>query len=504
MRLFPAVTGFIIAGVFLASGAAAQQTLRIGLQEDPDTLDGAKNWSFVGRQIFASMCDKIVDIAPDQSFVPMIATEWSTAADGKSMTFKIRDGMTFHDGETVDAAAVRYSLDRALTLPDSRRKSEISAVSHVEVLDPLTLRIDLAAPFSPLLAQFADRAGIIVAPKAAEEEGDQFGAKPVCVGPYKFTERVIQDRIVLDKFQNYWNKDHYHFDRVTFLAIPDTGVRFANLQSGQLDMIERLLPSDIPALQRNPKLALASITGLAYQGITFNIANGEAAANPFGRDKRLRAALDAAIDRKVLNDIVYGGQYEIGNQPQTPENFFYDQALPVPPRDLAKAKALLKEAGVVDPSFTLLVPNSNDNRQAAEIIQSMAKEAGIDVKLQSVEFITMLNQAKDGKFDADFVGWSGRIDPDANIATLLQCKAPGNDGHYCNPALDQLIAEARATADRDQRKAIYAKVAEILIDEKPILYLWHQKWIYGFTNRLDGFVAYPDGLIRLRDVKYKS
>ncbi|HZS83777.1 MAG TPA: ABC transporter substrate-binding protein [Stellaceae bacterium] len=499
MRFLPAGIALALA---LLSGAAAAQSLRIGLQEDPDTLDGAKNWSFVGRQIFASMCDKLVDIAPDQSFVPMIATEWSTAADGKAMTFKIRPGMTFQDGEAVDAAAVKYSLDRALTLPGSRRKSEISAVSHVEVVDPLTVRVDLAAPFSPLLAQFADRAGIIVAPKAAAEEGEQFGAKPVCVGPYKFVERVIQDRIVLDKFQNYWNKDHYHFDRVTFLAIPDTSVRFANLQAGQLDMIERLAPSDLPALKRNPKLASAAITGLGYQGITFNIANG-APASPFAKDKRLRAALDAAIDRNVLNEVVYGGQYTTGNQPQPPGNFYYDTDLPVPPRDLARAKALVKESAIADPGFTLLVPNSNDAQQAAEIIQSMAKEAGIDIKLQSVEFITMLNQAKDGKFDADFVGWSGRIDPDANIATLLQCSAPGNDGHYCSPELDRLLNEARATADKNRRKAVYAKVAQLLIDEKPIIYLWHFKWFYGFTAKLQGFVPYPDGLIRLRDVSYK-
>jgi len=492
-----------VAMVALAAGASAQ-TLRIGLQEDPDTLDGAKNWSFVGRQIFATMCDKLVDIAPDQSFVPMIATEWSTAADGRSMVFKLRPGMKFHDGEPVDAAAVKYSLDRARTLPDSRRKTEISAIANIEVVDPATVKIELSLPFSPLLAQFADRAGIIVAPKAAEQLGDQFGAKPVCAGPYKFVERVIQDRIVLEKFADYWDKDRYNFERIIYLAIPDTGVRFANLQAGQLDLIERVLPTDLEALKKNPRLASASITGIGYQGITFNIANGEMANGPFGKDKRVRAALDAAIDRNILNDIVYAGQYAVGNQPQTPENYFYDKALPVPGRDVAKAKALLKEAGVDNPSFTMLVPNSNDNAQAAEIIQSMAKEAGITVKLQTVEFITMLQQAKDGKMDADFVGWSGRIDPDANIHTLLSCKAPGNDGHYCNPEMDRLLEAARATSDKAERKKFYDQVAQILVDEKPIIYLWHAKWFYGFTSKLDGFVPYPDGLIRVRGVRYKS
>ncbi len=409
MRLGLALLSFALIAF---AGDASAQTMRIGLQEDPDTLDPAKNWSFVGRHIFASMCDKLVDIAPDQSFVPMIATEWSTAADGRSMIFKLRPGMTFHDGEPVDAAAVKYSLDRALTLPDSRRKSEISAITRVEAVDPGTVRIELSAPFSPLLAQFADRAGVIVAPKAAAAAGDQFGAKPVCAGPYKFVERVIQDRIVLEKFADYWDRDRYNFERVTFLAIPDTGVRFANLQAGQLDLIERVLPTDLDALKKNPRLATASITGIGYQGITFNIANGEMANGPFAKDKRVRAALDAAIDRNVLNEVVYAGQYQTGNQPQTPASYFYDKALPVPGRDLAKAKALLKEAGVSNPGFTMLVPNSNDNAQAGAIIQSMAKEAGIEVKLQTVEFITMLQQAKDGRMDADFVGWSEGLRPD--------------------------------------------------------------------------------------------
>src|ERR1700726_4389245 len=171
---------------FLAPASA--QTLRIGLQEDPDTLDGAKNWSFVGRVVMTSICDKLVDIAPDASIVPMLATSWETAADGKAITFKLRPGVRFHDGEPFDAAAVKFSLDRALTLPDSRRKSEISAITKVEVVDPLTVRVDMAPPLPPLLAQFADRAGIRGPPRGEKPLGDQYGNKPVCSGPYRFVE----------------------------------------------------------------------------------------------------------------------------------------------------------------------------------------------------------------------------------------------------------------------------------------------------------------------------
>jgi len=136
---------------------------------------------------------------------PSLATEWTTAEDGRSVTFKLRQGVKFHDGETFDAASVKYTIERALALPGSRRKSEIGAISGVEVVDALTVRFLLEAPFSPLVAQFSDRAGIMIAPKAAEEAGDRFDQKPICAGPYKFVERVPQDRIVLERFADYWD-----------------------------------------------------------------------------------------------------------------------------------------------------------------------------------------------------------------------------------------------------------------------------------------------------------
>lgn len=493
----------LTASACLLASAASAQTLRIGLQEDPDTLDGARNWSFVGRIVMQALCDKLVDIAPDQSIVPMLATSWQTAEDGKSITFKLRTDAKFHDGERVDAASVKFSLDRALTLPDSRRKSEISAVTNVAVVDDFTVRVEMKTPFSPLLAQFADRAGIIVSPKAVAASGDQFGSKPVCAGPFRFVERVIQDRIVLEKFAGYYEADRYHVQRIVFLPIPDTTVRFANLQAGQLDLIERMAANDLEGLRRSKNLATASATGMGYTGLTINIANGDRGASPFSRDKRLRQALSAAIDRNAVNQVVYAGEYTVGNQPVPPNNFFYNKAVPVPGRDLARAKALIKESGIVNPGMTLLVPNTTESRQSAELIQSMVREAGIDLKLQAVEFVTMLAQARDGKFDGDFVGWSGRIDVDANIHTLLSCKVPGNDGRYCNAEVDRLLDAARATADRTERKKHYEQIMAILDDEKPIIYLWHAKWIWGFTNRLEGFTPYPDALIRLRDVKLR-
>src|ERR1700728_28949 len=150
-------------------------------------------------------------------------------------------------------------------MPGSFRKPELAALDHVEVVDALTIKLVLKTPFSPLITQLTDRAGMMVSPKAVKEAGDKFGLHPVCAGPYKFVERVQQDRMVFEKFADYWNKDNVHIDRVVFLPIVDATVRLANLKSGGLDLIERLLATDIAAVKSDPKLELSTAIALGSQ-----------------------------------------------------------------------------------------------------------------------------------------------------------------------------------------------------------------------------------------------
>jgi peptide/nickel transport system substrate-binding protein len=178
----------------------AQTTLRIGLAEDPDILDPTMARTYVGRIVFASFCDKLFDIDEKLNIVPQLALSHETSADGKEVTIKLRPGVKFHDGEILDAEAAKYSIERHLTMQGSFRKPELASVDRVEVVDPLTFKLVLKAPFSPLIAQLTDRAGMMVSPKAAKEAGDKFGLRPVCAGPYKFVERVQQDRMVFEKF----------------------------------------------------------------------------------------------------------------------------------------------------------------------------------------------------------------------------------------------------------------------------------------------------------------
>src|SRR5271170_4560010 len=229
----------------LLSAVHAQTTLRIGLAEDPDILDPTLARTYVGRIVFAAFCDKLFDIDEKLNIVPQLALSHETSSDGKEVTIKLRPGVKFHDGEPFDAEAAKFSLDRHLTLPGSFRKPELATVDHVEVVDPLTIKLALKTPFSPLISQLTDRAGMMVSPKATKAEGDKFGLHPVCAGPYKFVERVQQDRIVVEKFADYWNKDNIFIDKITYLPIVDSTVRLANLKSGSLDLIERVLATDI-------------------------------------------------------------------------------------------------------------------------------------------------------------------------------------------------------------------------------------------------------------------
>src|SRR6202158_3551683 len=221
------------AGVGFACGRApVQTTLRIGLAEDPDILDPTLARTYVGRIVFASICDKLFDIDEKLAVVPQLALGQETSADGKIVTIKLRPGVKFHDGELFNAESAKYSIDRHLTLKGSFRKPELGSVDKVEVVDPMTIKLVLKEPFSPLLAQLTDRAGMMVSPKAAEAAGDKFGLHPVCAGPYKFVERVQQDRIVVEKFADYWNKDKIFIDKIVYLPIVDATVRLANLKSG--------------------------------------------------------------------------------------------------------------------------------------------------------------------------------------------------------------------------------------------------------------------------------
>jgi len=481
--------GMLLPAGLLLAGASQAATLRIGLNEDPDALDPARGGSFVGRVVFASLCDKLIDTDAQNNFVPQLATAWAWSADNLALTVTLRDGVAFHDGQAMDAAAVAANLERYRTASESLRKGELKPVSAVEVVDPRTLRLRLSQPYAPLVAVLADRAGMMISPRAL---GRDVTPDLLCAGPFKLTERVAQDRIVVDRFAGYWNAGAIRLDRIVYRPQPDTTVRLVNLQAGQLDMVERLGPTDVATVAKNPRLRLISHAALAYYSLSINLA---APDSPL-KDARVRAALEESIDRTVLNQVVFDGQFIASNQFEAPGSRYWNADHPVSSRDVAKARDLLKQAGQEHAAFTLLTGNSPVEQQVAQVLQSMACEAGFDVRLQAAEANALVAAARAGTYQATMVIWSGRPDPDGNVAIWLACDGFLNWGKYCNPTFDDLLARARGVTDIAQRQALYRQVVDAYLADRPHIVLYHAKWLWALSDKVSGFTPTPDGLIR--------
>jgi peptide/nickel transport system substrate-binding protein len=505
-RLAPRFLAPLALAVTLASGmapgVAQAQNLRIGLREDPDIMDPTLARTFVGRIVFASLCDKLFDINEKLEIVPQLATGYRWE-DPKTLIVSLREGVRFHDGEVMDAEAVRYSLMRHLNLQGSFRRGEIGSMEAVEVVDPRTVRIRLKQPFAPFVSQLTDRAGMIVSPKAAEATGRNFGNRPICAGPFRFVERVAQDRIVVERFPEYWDAGRIHINRITYQPIADSTARLANLQAGALELIEVTSPSDVPTIRRDRRLRLSESDELGYQGITINIGNGPRSQTPMGQDRRVREAFELAIDRAAINQVVYEGIHTITAQGVPPASPYHVPGLVPQPRNLDRARALLREAGVSTPlPVEMTVANNPEARQTAEVMQAMLAEAGIDLRINAMEFASSLQAAVRGEFETYFLAWSGRVDPDGNTWTFIHSQGPQNDGKYSDPEVDRLLDAAREESDLEKRQALYARMWAIYVQrDHGRIYLWHRKNLIAHTARLQGLSRVPDGLVRVQDLR---
>jgi peptide/nickel transport system substrate-binding protein len=501
MRL--AFSLILIATISCAAPFARADTLRIGILADPATLDPAQSSSVTDRVVFAGFCDKLIDLDDKLHYVPQLATAWTWGADGLSLTLKLREGVVFQDGTPFDAESVRFNLERDQTAPYSRRKTELKPVRAITVVDSHTVRLDLSEPYVPLLAQLADRSGMMVSPKAARELGDKFGSHPVCAGPYRFVERVAQDRIVFDKFDQYWNKGAIDIDRVAYLPIPDDTVRLTNLRAGGLQIIERVAPTDIPTVRNDARVRLSAAPSVGYRVLSINTNKGAAAKSPLGTSAKLREAFELSLDRAAINQVAFDGAFVPNNQPEPPGSTFYDKALPVPSRDVARAKAIVAANGKSKVPVTLLVSTDPLDGRVAEIIQAMAGEAGFDVKIEVTESTSLLARLKSGNYEMALLIWSGRPDPDANIAMWVACDGFINWGSFCDPKLDDILKRARSAADTNARAKLYAQAAGIYLSARPYIFLYHLKWYWGLSAKLDGFVPHPDGIVRVTGLRLR-
>jgi peptide/nickel transport system substrate-binding protein len=505
------VVGALVALTLTDAAHAQKKTLVVALNQDPDILDPTLARTYVGRIVFSQICEKLYEIDEGLAIHPQLAASMPAISDGgRTITIKLRSGVKFNDGTPMDAESVRFSLDRHRTLKGSNRASELAPVEAVEVVDPLTVRLRLKAPFSPLLAQLTDRAGMPLSPTAVNKLGEKFGTAPVCVGPWQFAERVSQDRIVVERSPHYFDPGQAKFDKIIFRIIPDDNVRLANLKSGDIDFMHQVSPTDATGIKREGRFELSNVTGLGYQGITINLRNKTGKHNPPGdlgtplaNDPRVREAFELSIDREALNQVAWDGLFTPGCTPIPPISIFADKSRKCPGRDVARAKKLLADAGLASGyAFEMTVVNNPRERRVAEVIQQMAREAGFNISLRAQEFASALTDDDNGKLQAFQIGWSGRVDPDGNIHMNQTCKGSLNATLACDEKVDALLNKAREVSDVDQRRGLYREAIDLFTARRNIIYIYHPSYIVAFPKNLKGYKAVPDGLIRVKGTSW--
>ncbi len=462
----------------------------------------------------SAICEKLYDLDQDGQIVPQLATALPTiSADGRTVTIPVRTGIVFADGTPFDAEAVRASLQRHLSMTSSQRASEMGPIASIEAVGDSQVSIHYKRPFAPITAALADRAGMIMSPTALAEKAENFGDAPVCVGPFKFAERVPQTAIKVVRDPRYYDAAQVHLDAITYRIMPDANIRAANLRSGDVQVADTISPQDVDALVRDPDLRVLQAGSLGYQGVTINIGNTEGVGKPvhqidtpLARDPRIRAAFSAAIDRQALVNTVFNDWYEPACSPVAPQSPYASPASDACPAfDPQRSRQLLAEAGVPVPfTVTMQVSNSQDQLRFAQALQASVAEGGFDLRIVPVEYSTLLDVQKRGDFEAVQLGWSGRIDPDANTSRFLATGAGGNYSGYSSPELDDLLSRAAQVTDVAQRTELYGQAVALVQRDNPIVYTYRVRNLTVHSGQVTGVRVFSDGVVRLGRAAFVS
>ncbi|MEU5936785.1 ABC transporter substrate-binding protein [Micromonospora sp. NPDC047187] len=491
-----------------ADPAAVKQggKLVIALSAEPDALDPTLSRSLYSRYVFQAMCQKLYDVNEQAQVVPQLATALpTTSGDGRTVTIPLRPGVRFADGTAFDSAAVKATLQRHLTNARSARKSELGPIDGVDTPDAQTVVLRLKQPFAPLLGALADRAGMIMSAQALRTKGDDFASAPVCVGPFKFAKRVPQNSIEVVRDPNYYDASKVHLDAISWRILTDASIRAANLRSGDAQVADSVSTQDVASLRQDAAVSVLQSQSLGYQGLTINVGNVDGVGTtakpinrPLAQNAKVRQAFEHAIDRKALVDAVFNGLHAAACSPISPASTFSSpEAQTCPAHDPAKAKQLLAEAGVQTPyTVTMLASNTPDTLRLAQALQSMVKDGGFDLKINPVEYSSLLDEQDRGNFELLQLGWSGRIDPDANITNFVGTGASQNVAGYSNPQLDTLLTQARQAGDVEERRKLYGQAVTLLQQDDALIYLYRQRNLTAVSKQIQGLQVYPDGVIR--------
>jgi peptide/nickel transport system substrate-binding protein len=483
-----------------ASGQVSPQkggTLNVGLPSDSKSMDPIYSVQFTERQVLYLLFNTLVRYGPDFSIHPELAESWSVEDAGKRVTFKLRQGVDFHDGTPFDAAAVKWNIDRRLdpAVASPQHDQLAPIVAAVEVVDGRTVAFVLKAPYAGLLSLLGERPGFMLSPTAAERLGKDFGNAPVGSGAFVFKEWVRGSHLTVERNSKYWETGKPYLDRVVFRDISGAVVGVQRLVTGEVDFIADLSPQDVKQLQGRSGIALAPITIGRWYALQWHVFK-----EPFSNDK-LRQAIAHGIDRKRINAIVMDGKGTISDGPTPPGLWWFDPAIKSYAYDPVKAQALLKEAGYGNGfEFTLSTPQVTAMSQINQLVQEQLEAVGIRLKLEPVaqsEWYAKLVR-KETNFSPN--RWTQRPDPDGLLYILFHSKGYANTTGFNNARVDALLDQARQSFDQAERKKLYSEVQAIIAREVPMLPLFFSVEYAALRDSVQGFEWIADQIPRFRDL----
>ncbi len=472
-------------------------TFVFGRGADADRLDPARTTNGESVKIVTNVFNGLVRFKEGSTEVePDLAKDWTISPDGLVYTFTLRDDVKFHDGTPFNADAVVYTIERQANEEHPTHFEDMSyagftlePLDKIEKVDEYTVEISLKTPYAPFLKNLAMFSNYIVNPVAVDEMGDEYAQRPIGTGPYVFESWTRDDRIVLKANDDYF-RGRPAVDQIIFRVIPENAARLAELQSGNIHMMDGISPNDLQRIESDNSLVLYSMPGLNinYMRFPFNY-------EPYN-DKRVRQGFSYAINRENIVAYLYQGAGVVAEAP-IPKTMM-DYTVDAYTYDPDRATALLEEAGFGDGMDITLwcYPNPRSYNPAgaklAEAIAGDLEEVGVTSTVQTMEWTSYLAKSRSGEgFDGPSCGgWMGdNGDVDNFLFVLLH--TDNNTNHYSNPEVDDLLVRAQQLLDENQRQELYQEALELIVDDAPWMFISHTTDFVAASANVKGFVQSP-------------
>lgn len=491
--------------------APAKDTLIFGRSGDAKSLDPAQATDGESFKVTENIFNTLIDFGEqDTELKAGLAKEWTTSEDGLTYELTLQEGVKFHDGTDFNAEAVKANFERWMGGNEESFPYYFSQfgdiIKSVEAVDPLKVKFTLSRPLAPFLKNLAMSPFAISSPTAFEKDAKNYGRNPVGTGPFKFVEWKPNDRITLEKNEEYWVEGLPKLKSVIFRVIPENSARMNALSTGEVDLIDGVNYSDVPTIEGNKNLQpfFRPSFNTGYLGL--NVEHGPL------KDKKVRQALNHAIDKQALIDAFYAGEAQPAINPMPPVIAGYNDSVKDYEYDPAKAKELLKEAGYEDGFEITLwaMPVARDYmpdaKKVSEVIKKQFEEIGVKSKIVSYEWATYLEKLRVGEADAFLIGWTGdNGDADNFLYTLLDQDAidSNNYARYKNEEVHKLLIEAQTLTDQNARNELYKRAQEIIKEDAPWVPLVHSKPVLAGAANISGYVPHPTGTEKLENVEFK-